>query len=180
MVRDRRFLPGLAVVWAMAGTLVQAEVSQDDVVAQLTGQGFSRIEITRTWLGRVRIVATDEQRAREIVLNPADGTILRDRWMQPGEERPQFGILAPPPPPPPQAVLDGTIQPPEGFGRPNGPPPDGVAPPPGQPPGPPPSGDWPAPPSGGEFPDLPAPPEGMGFPPAPDGFTPPSGPPVFD
>lgn len=52
----------------------------DDVVAQLTLQGYQDITMTRTWLGRVRILAFRDGGTREIVLNPRTGEILRDLW----------------------------------------------------------------------------------------------------
>ncbi len=52
----------------------------DDVVRQLMAQGYQNITVTKTWLGRIRIIATREGGTREIVLNPRTGEILRDLW----------------------------------------------------------------------------------------------------
>ncbi|MFL4472196.1 hypothetical protein ACERZ8_20775 [Tateyamaria armeniaca] len=53
---------------------------EDSVVRQLSEQGFSRIEVSRTWLGRSRIVSRRGDLVREIILNPLTGEILRDYW----------------------------------------------------------------------------------------------------
>lgn len=47
-------------------------------MAQLTEQGFVEFEVSRTLLGRIRIVATNELYRREIVFHPVTGEILRD------------------------------------------------------------------------------------------------------
>lgn len=68
----------------MAGSLAVALPAQaafsDDVVAQLTQQGFQNISVSTTWLGRIRIIAYRDGGTREIVLNPRTGEILRDLW----------------------------------------------------------------------------------------------------
>jgi len=51
---------------------------QDQIVEQLTAQGFYELDISRTLLGRTRIVAISADYRREIVFNPATGEILRD------------------------------------------------------------------------------------------------------
>ncbi|WP_444452143.1 hypothetical protein ACTTAI_13975 [Rhodobacter capsulatus] len=53
-------------------------VEADDIVAQLRAQGFSQINVSRTFLGRVKIEAQAPNLHREIVLNPKTGEILRD------------------------------------------------------------------------------------------------------
>ncbi|WP_224503375.1 hypothetical protein [Celeribacter litoreus] len=50
----------------------------DDVVASLVNDGFKQVTIRRTLLGRVHIVAVSEDETREIVLDPRNGSILRD------------------------------------------------------------------------------------------------------
>ena len=51
------------------------------MVTQLRDQGFRDIRISRTLLGRVRIVATNAEMRREVVIDPATGLILRDYWV---------------------------------------------------------------------------------------------------
>jgi hypothetical protein len=83
MMERRRFL--VTLVGGLAGGMSLAlpafADAAADVVAQLTRQGFTGIEVTTTWLGRVRIRASRDGGVREIVLNPNSGEILRDIWM---------------------------------------------------------------------------------------------------
>jgi hypothetical protein len=55
-----------------------AEGIQDDVVAALAGQGYEIVNVGRTWLGRLRVVAENGEIRREIVINPTTGEVLRD------------------------------------------------------------------------------------------------------
>ncbi len=50
----------------------------DAWVRQLTREGYERITISRTWLGRTRILAEKGEIEREIVLNSRTGEVLRD------------------------------------------------------------------------------------------------------
>jgi hypothetical protein len=68
----------LAVVAGLLGPAAHASETQDRIIAELQDQGYSRIEVSRTLLGRTRIVAEGDDYVREIVLNPASGVILRD------------------------------------------------------------------------------------------------------
>ena len=61
-------------------TGVIAQSVQDSIIAQLQAQGFGRIEISRTLLGRVRLKAFSTSLERELIFNPTTGEILRDRW----------------------------------------------------------------------------------------------------
>ena len=74
-------LPGLAT----------AQSVQDQIVSQLTAQGFTRIEVSRTLLGRVKIEARSATLERELVFNPVTGEILRDYW----EDRDDGSAAAP-------------------------------------------------------------------------------------
>lgn len=58
-----------------------AQSFQDQLIEQLTEQGYREFRISRTWLGRTRIVATSPRLKREIVFNPVTGVILRDYWV---------------------------------------------------------------------------------------------------
>lgn len=60
--------------------IVAAQSVQDQIIAQLQQQGFTQIEVSRTWLGRVRIVSLRDDLQRELVFNPQTGEILRDFW----------------------------------------------------------------------------------------------------
>lgn len=59
-----------------------AQTAADRIVAQLRAQGFDDIMVTTTLLGRVQIIAREDDIRREIVLNPATGAILRDYWAE--------------------------------------------------------------------------------------------------
>lgn len=50
----------------------------DQIVQALRREGYTRIEISRTWLGRTRILASGGSGQREIVVQPATGEVLRD------------------------------------------------------------------------------------------------------
>lgn len=75
----RRFLIALAG-WSVAFPQLAYADYVDSVVAQLEGQGYWDIEVTRTLLGRTRILATNDRGVRELVLNPRTGELLRDAW----------------------------------------------------------------------------------------------------
>ena len=47
-------------------------------VKQLQLDGYDEIEVKRTWLGRVRIIAEKDEIEREVILNPNTGEVLRD------------------------------------------------------------------------------------------------------
>ena len=64
-----------------------AQSVQDQIIDQLAGQGFTRIEVSRTLLGRVRLRALSATLDRELIFNPATGEILRDSWQQRRSDR---------------------------------------------------------------------------------------------
>ena len=76
----KRVLISLAIVAGLLGPPAQASVTEQRIVAELREQGYARIEIRRTLLGRTRIRATSPSYEREIILNPATGVIIRDFW----------------------------------------------------------------------------------------------------
>lgn len=81
-MRRRHFLnlSCAVVAMALAGApgAVLAQNRVDDLVSELQRLGYSDISLSRTWLGRTRIVAEGGRGRREIVLNPSTGEILRD------------------------------------------------------------------------------------------------------
>jgi hypothetical protein len=88
----------LIALTLMAGMLCSGPALadyQNDIVRQLEGMGFARIDVSRTLLGRVRIVAAGEDGTREIILNPNTGEILRDLWMRANGRTSDGGLLAP-------------------------------------------------------------------------------------
>jgi hypothetical protein len=78
-MKRRAFLTGLLVGGAFAGPAL-AQGLVDDIISQLRRQRFQSVTTERTLLGRVRILAIRGDGAREIILNPRTGEILRDLW----------------------------------------------------------------------------------------------------
>jgi len=64
----------------MFGSAVSAQTLQEHLIEQLKQQGASVIRISRTLLGRTRLVAKGPGYEREIIFNPRTGEILRDYW----------------------------------------------------------------------------------------------------
>ncbi len=91
-MKRRLFLTlALGAVWA--GSAAFAQSFTDSVVDQLRRQGFARINVDRTFLGRTRIVASGKGGQREIILNPRTGEILRDLWNRGMEAKSDHGAL---------------------------------------------------------------------------------------
>jgi len=67
----------LAIAFAAAALPAFADVTSA-WVKQLRLDGYEDIEVTRTWLGRVRIVAEKGEIEREVILHPRTGEVLRD------------------------------------------------------------------------------------------------------
>ena len=81
----RAFMIVLAVVTALGlAAPVMAATAADQIVTQLRDQGFTQIEVEKTWLGRTRIVAERKDASREIILNPGTGEIFRDLGLPKG------------------------------------------------------------------------------------------------
>ncbi|MEL6573415.1 MAG: hypothetical protein AAFQ64_17275 [Pseudomonadota bacterium] len=55
-----------------------AQSVEDQVATQLRTQGYDVITMSRTLLGRLRVLAQSEEFERELVINPTTGEILRD------------------------------------------------------------------------------------------------------
>jgi len=77
----RRLFLILGVSAIVSGRSAFAQSFADSIVAQLREQGFTRIKVERTLLGRTRIDARGKGGRREIILNPRTGEILRDLWI---------------------------------------------------------------------------------------------------
>ncbi|SMX29118.1 hypothetical protein TRP8649_03250 [Pelagimonas phthalicica] len=95
-----------------------AAQQEEQIIKSLKEQGFTEIEMTRTWLGRVRIVARGAVGVREIVFNPANGVILRDYQQAAPAHRPPpppfiGGKRTHPPPPPPRPGMGPPIDRPD-------------------------------------------------------------------
>lgn len=74
----RKILLSCAMVLALSGVQAAADPMAETVSRQLRDQGYSRIETSYTWLGRLRVQAVQGDMQREIVINPNTGEILRD------------------------------------------------------------------------------------------------------
>lgn len=57
-----------------------AQSASDAIARQLRAQGYTSVEVSKTLLGRARIVARRKGELREIIVNPRTGEILRDYW----------------------------------------------------------------------------------------------------
>lgn len=55
-----------------------ASTPLERLTALLESQGYTVTEIEKTWLGRLRIEASNGSKEREIVIDRATGEILRD------------------------------------------------------------------------------------------------------
>lgn len=64
----------------IAAAPATAQSVQDQIVSQLRSQGFDQIELSRTFLGRIRVVAVSDTLERELVFNATTGEILLDYW----------------------------------------------------------------------------------------------------
>lgn len=77
---------GMAILLVMAGfageAVAQSDPPQqmvtDKIVIVLQQKGYRDILVTRTWLGRLRVVGWIDGRAREIIVHPTSGEVLRD------------------------------------------------------------------------------------------------------
>ena len=69
---------GITTTFVLMATTALSQTTKQDVIDELTEQGFKRIEITNTLFGNLRFEATGPGIEREVVLGK-DGTIVRDR-----------------------------------------------------------------------------------------------------
>jgi len=90
MMTRRAILAGLLATAAGAAPALAQDAATRSVQRQLEAQGFTVLEIRRTLLGRVRVVARRGNLMREIVFDPRNGAILRDYTSGDGSVEPQF------------------------------------------------------------------------------------------
>ena len=76
----RLFLLTVLSASLLSTTAARADYA-DDVVKWLLEEGYTDVEVTRTLLGRVRILARLGSGQRELIINPRTGEILRDVWI---------------------------------------------------------------------------------------------------
>ncbi len=81
-------LKKFAICFALMGVpqFAAAQSIQDQIIDQLQAQGFTSMQLSRTWLGRVRIISYRDGLRREVVFNPQTGEILRDFWESSGDD----------------------------------------------------------------------------------------------
>lgn len=84
------------ITLALSATPAFAESIKEQVQSQLQAQGFTSIEIQRTLLGRMRIVASDGTRRREIIINPITGEVLRDYWVELSDDDEDVSVVISP------------------------------------------------------------------------------------
>lgn len=77
-MRRRDVILGLAAGLGVLAAPAAADDMTSQIVRQLRKQGYKTIRISRTFLGRTRIMAFSANATREIVVNPRTGEILRD------------------------------------------------------------------------------------------------------
>ncbi|MHC0053419.1 hypothetical protein [Actibacterium sp. D379-3] len=78
-MKRRDFLACTIAALALSSP-ARAQSLEEALLSQLHAQGFTRIQRSRTLLGRVRLAATGNGIEREIIFNPRTGEILRDFW----------------------------------------------------------------------------------------------------
>lgn len=77
-MKRRDFILAATALVAMFPTASSAQTAEEDIVQMLRQAGYTDIRVSRTFLGRLRITAKGPKGKREIILNPSNGTILRD------------------------------------------------------------------------------------------------------
>ncbi|MBS0126171.1 hypothetical protein [Thetidibacter halocola] len=83
----RRFLLAGTALLATLPVAGQAQTATDQVISQLRREGYRRISVSRTFLGRVRITARGPAGSREVILNPGTGAVLRDYLRRNDDDR---------------------------------------------------------------------------------------------
>ena len=76
-MRKRTVLYAILAAFVLTGPAM-AQGPGDQVAAQLKRMGYGEVTVSRTMLGRLRIVGANDRYRREIVLDPRNGEILRD------------------------------------------------------------------------------------------------------
>lgn len=91
-IRAVRMLAAGMLLAALPAAVAAQAVTEDQVIADLKGDGFTVIESGTTLLGRIRITAAGPEGTREVVLNPRNGKVLRDIII---EEKPRAAATVP-------------------------------------------------------------------------------------
>ena len=76
---------GLTTTFMLMATTALSQTSKQDVIDQLTAQGFDKIQISNTLFGNLRFKASGPGIEREVVLDK-NGTVVRDRTERDDED----------------------------------------------------------------------------------------------
>ncbi len=76
----RKAFLAYCVCAALGAAPAFGQTVQEKFIQQLKTQGFTELTITKTWLGRTRIVARSKTHQREVIYSTRTGEILRDYW----------------------------------------------------------------------------------------------------
>lgn len=76
----RRCTLALVCVAAL-GSPALAAGPVDRILEDLSRLGYGQVTVERTLLGRTRIIASNKDAEREIIMDPRTGEILRDLWI---------------------------------------------------------------------------------------------------
>ena len=104
-MRRRQMIAGLLL--ALAAGVPGEAAPLDDIAANLRADGYEVREVSRTWLGRIRIEAVSDRYQREIVFDRVTGEILRDYLTKRRPDRPASDGGAAPAARPPRAPRAG-------------------------------------------------------------------------
>jgi hypothetical protein len=78
----------LAAVCAIVmGQPVLAQSIDERIASSLQAEGYQIVTMSRTWLGRIYVIAETETVRREMVFSPATGEVLRDYAVTKGPAR---------------------------------------------------------------------------------------------
>lgn len=93
----KHLLTAVFLTCAPMTLLAQDQTPQAQILSQLTAQGFEIERMSRTLLGRVRVVSSNGRLERETVFNPRTGHVLRDIWRTISDDGDEVaGLLSPP------------------------------------------------------------------------------------
>jgi hypothetical protein len=76
---------GMTAYFVLMASTALAQTTKQDVIDEMTAQGFQRIEISNTLFGNLRFRASGPGIEREVVLGK-DGTVVRDRFERDDED----------------------------------------------------------------------------------------------
>lgn len=84
MNRRRLMLAAFALALLPVSVARADDDDLDELVDILKDQGYERVTLEQTLLGRTRILAHKDGGTREIIINARTGEVLRDVWIDAG------------------------------------------------------------------------------------------------